>query len=110
MTHSRLIWEIKCEFQRTLGALSEGTICPLAVGDIVLVGLNTGEESFERGSTGAVLAIDSLSGLRRHRGGLRSISKQRIGNVVTSDATSSLKRGGKDESERDSSTFRASTE
>lgn len=78
--------------RRTLGARGESTISPLAVGDIVLVGLNTGEESFERGSASAVLAINGLLSLGRDGSAFTvAAAKQRVGKVVSGDAASGLK-------------------
>lgn len=75
---------------RTL-ALSESAISPLAVGNVVLVGLDAGEEGFEGRSAGAILAINRLSSGGRGSSGLAiGSSKQGVGNVVTSNATGGL--------------------
>lgn len=71
--------------------LGEGTISPLAVGNVILVSLDAGEESLEGRSAGAILAVDRLGS--SGRGSIRLVvgsSKEGVGNVVTSDATGGL--------------------
>jgi hypothetical protein len=64
----------------------------LAVGDILLVGLNTGEEVFEGGCAGSIVGIDGLLSLGRNSRSLRAVSKQGVGDVVTSNASSGLRK------------------
>lgn len=81
-------WSLK----RTFGAGGERRVSPLAVGDVVLVGLGAREEVFEGGSAGTVLAVNGRLGLRRYGSSRAASAKEGVGKVMASNTSSSLRK------------------